>query len=623
MPLTLYNFVLFDQMPTLPPIDEYDLDEPPESVVILSLGTDSTDLVITNGYRVWQRSIPLGGSHFTKALTKDLKLTFAKAEHLKRNATSAADPKAVFQSMRPVFGELLTELQRSISYFCNLDRTAKIGRVVALGNAMKLPGLRRYLSQSLGYEIDRLEAFQKLTGPQVVSAPAFEENLLSFGVCYGLALQGLGKAGVHTNLLPKEIIQQRLVKRKKPWAVAAAAVLLLGCALSFARFSLALGTVNSGDWDPAIRKANDVVKKANGFKNEFAQVKTEFDNINAIGKNLSGNIGGKIEWLQLLRAIDACLPSDDPSKPQPTDIADRNEIHITNLDCQWTDDVAIWFDGVKSFYRGVEAGDATASPDAEAAFPSGEGTTGIPSAPIAPTLANASSAQRSPSPSASPARSSMSNVGDGMEATAAGPSGSGWIINLQGFHYHNSDVENQGADYVRKTIIENLQKMRIKLPNSEGTEEEVSMSALKISYPTLVAPGSPLPILIPDPNAQTEAVDANGQSITIGAGGPNSGRDPMGRDRRPDSMGRDRGQNSMVRDPSRAPNYGRTPTGSGSNGAISGGGAFNPNVRGINAMKFEFRIQFCWQPEGLSQKTANSGGPGDAPGSVASRPIGP
>lgn len=57
-------------------------------------------------------SIPIGGNHFTKALTKEMKLTFAKAEHLKRNATAAADPKAVFQAMRPVFNDLLTQLQR-------------------------------------------------------------------------------------------------------------------------------------------------------------------------------------------------------------------------------------------------------------------------------------------------------------------------------------------------------------------------------------------------------------------------------------------------------------------------------------------------------------------------------
>ncbi len=59
-PLALYNFVVFDQMQDLPPADEYDPENPPESVVVLSLGTDATDLVITNGYRVWQRSVPVG-----------------------------------------------------------------------------------------------------------------------------------------------------------------------------------------------------------------------------------------------------------------------------------------------------------------------------------------------------------------------------------------------------------------------------------------------------------------------------------------------------------------------------------------------------------------------------------
>ncbi len=77
-PLCLYNYVAFDQLHKLPPAEQYDPDNPPESIVVLSLGTETTDLVVTNGYRVWQRSIPLGGNHFTKALTKELKLTFPR-----------------------------------------------------------------------------------------------------------------------------------------------------------------------------------------------------------------------------------------------------------------------------------------------------------------------------------------------------------------------------------------------------------------------------------------------------------------------------------------------------------------------------------------------------------------
>ena len=60
---------------------------------------------------------------------------------------------------------------------------------------MKLPGLRRYSRRSLGFEIDRIEAFRGLVGPRSIDPPAFQENLLSFPVCYGLALQGLGRGG--------------------------------------------------------------------------------------------------------------------------------------------------------------------------------------------------------------------------------------------------------------------------------------------------------------------------------------------------------------------------------------------------------------------------------------------
>jgi type IV pilus assembly protein PilM len=233
-PLALYNFAAFDQMPNLPPADEFDPDNPPESTVVISLGTDTTDLVITNGYRVWQRSIPLGGNHFTKALTKELKLTFAAAEHLKRNAATAENPKLLFQAMRPVFNDMLTELQRSIGYFQNVHRNAKIGRAIGLGNAMKLPGLQRYLQQNLGIDVVRIENFRGLSGPGIVDTPAFKDNLLALAVPYGLAVQGLAESRIRTNLIPRELLKDRMIRAKKPWAVAAASLLMLGTSLSYA-----------------------------------------------------------------------------------------------------------------------------------------------------------------------------------------------------------------------------------------------------------------------------------------------------------------------------------------------------------------------------------------------------
>jgi type IV pilus assembly protein PilM len=459
-PLALYNYLLFDQLRNLPKPEDYDPENPPESTVILSLGTDATDLVVTNGYKVWQRSIPLGGNHFTKALTKEMKLTFAKAEHLKRNATAAADPKAVFQAMRPVFNELLTQLQRSIGYFSNLERTAKIGRIVALGNAMKLPGLRRYLAQSLGYEIERVQSFQGLVGSQVLSSPIFKENAICYGICYGLTLQGLGKPGLHTNLLPKEIVKDRLVKQKKPWAVATAALLLLGCGISFGAYALAMNSVEASLWKSAAEQADSVIGQSNGLKSEANTTETSFKSTDQIGQHLVGNVDGRIRWLELMRAINQCLPRDEK---ETSKIADRNELHVRNLECQYSDDVSAWFSLAKQWYRGPDVAAQSGGASAETS-----------STPAADPEA------------AAPVAQSSNQAGE--QGNLVGPKGPGWIVKLEGYHYHNDAGDDSGAQFVRNTLINNLLNSKVELPDGEGGMEKVSMQELGITYPVLVNP---------------------------------------------------------------------------------------------------------------------------------------
>lgn len=538
-PLVLYNLLVFDQLGELPSADEYDPENPPESMVVISLGTDATDLVISNGFRVWQRSVPLGGSHFTKVLTKELKLTFAKAEHLKRNATTAPDPKAVFQAMRPVFSDLLTELQRSISYFSNLDRSAKIGRVIALGNAMKLPGLRRYLSQSLGFEIEKIDSFRGLVGSQVVTAPSFQENLLSFGVAYGLALQGLGKGSVRTNLLPKEIIQDRLIKRKKPWAVTAAAVFLLGCSISFAAYSMTLGTVDANSWKPAEDAANQLAKDVSKAKTDASTAEAAFKETDLTGQHLVGNVEGRIRWLELLKALNACLPSGVDRKPTDKDpldvkIALRKELHITNLECQWMEDVAPWYENNKQY---DEAAPKPAAPAAGATDATGA------------------------APAPAPGAATGAPGAEGAEG-ATGPKGPGWIISLSGHHYHNADRNNQGPQYIRKTLLANLRNGKVKLPASDPDGgAEVTMKEFGISYPLFVNPLKIESELIANPYADKDAPVKLGGDAMLGGLGASKPK------------------------------------------AVSAG-VPDPTSATISVPRFDFNVQFCWQPKTPTMRLA-------------------
>jgi len=93
---------------------------------------------------LWQRNIPLGGQHWTKQLAKELKLTFAKAEHLKRNLADAEKPQEIFPLMNPVTMDMLLEIQRSLGFFLNSNPKMNIDRVLFVGPAIT-PGVFGHL----------------------------------------------------------------------------------------------------------------------------------------------------------------------------------------------------------------------------------------------------------------------------------------------------------------------------------------------------------------------------------------------------------------------------------------------------------------------------------------------
>src|SRR5258707_917223 len=124
-PLALSNYVAYDLLGKGKRV-EGEPSRKTNCVVTLDIGADSSNLVITDADRIiWQRPIPLGGNHFTRALTKDLKLTFAKAEHLKRNATKSPDLKKILGALKPVLNDFVGAALRSY-----LDQRAFLSKEV-------------------------------------------------------------------------------------------------------------------------------------------------------------------------------------------------------------------------------------------------------------------------------------------------------------------------------------------------------------------------------------------------------------------------------------------------------------------------------------------------------------
>ncbi len=254
-PVSAYNALAYDL--------EFTEDTP--GTIIVDIGTTATDIVIADAGRVWVRTFPIGGHQFTDALVSGFKLSYPKAERLKREAENSKHARHVFQAMRPIFTDLVQEIQRSIGFYQSVHAGADLKRVIGLGSTFQLPGLRRYLRQQLQMDVYRLEQFKKINaeGPREAEFTGAIGNLAT---AYGLALQGLGFGTLNANLMPVKVVREAMWRRKRVWFGVAAGLAAAAGAAMFIRPLLdqtaVAGSERPANIDRVVREAGNLSREA-------------------------------------------------------------------------------------------------------------------------------------------------------------------------------------------------------------------------------------------------------------------------------------------------------------------------------------------------------------------------
>ena len=255
-PLAVYNGMYHD-------------DQIPKTTIFMDSGADNTDLIIADRQTVWLRTLPIGGNNFTESLAKNFKLSFAKAEELKRNAATSKYAKQIFQAMRPVFADLVAEIQRSIGFYASVHREAQIRRIVAMGSTFQLPGLQKYLQQNLQLPVEKLDAYKALPPIDAKMAANFAENVATLSGAYGLALQAMGESKISSSLLPESIRRAKMWQEKTKWFATAAATFLVGAIGVIASYSYHTYAYERGQ---SARSDNEtVLRQASGLSSKWKQ----------------------------------------------------------------------------------------------------------------------------------------------------------------------------------------------------------------------------------------------------------------------------------------------------------------------------------------------------------------
>jgi type IV pilus assembly protein PilM len=172
-------------------------------------------------------------------------------------------------------------------------------------------------------------------------------------------------------------------------------------------------------------------------------------------------------------------------------------LHINSLDLEQVD-LAAWFASVQSDFE--------------------------PEKRPAPPAADQKAAEGQPA--AGDVAATPVEATDAAPTTPAGPTGIGYVFELQGYHFHNSlpdtkaytaaDDGGEERQFVLATFCKNLQIGTVQLPDGENGELiDVPISALGIGYPVIITK-NPMREYTYSAVPESEGTSSGGRALSSG-----------------------------------------------------------------------------------------------------------
>jgi len=191
-----------------------------------------------------------------------------------------------------------------------------------------------------------------------------------------LGVQGLKRGGLGTNLLPPEIERIRLVRAKKPWALAASALIMLGLTLLFSLGDYrVLAKVITTPFKTAVEQAKGVSKRGADLKTAFDKAKGEWEGKFEEGKALIVDPTDRALWPKFLKTLSAFFPDPvaeyafNPDDPSVQDELEKLRVHIDAIKPVWRTDLKTgWFDTLDPKFKMLMHPYDVANPPADAGW---------------------------------------------------------------------------------------------------------------------------------------------------------------------------------------------------------------------------------------------------------------
>jgi type IV pilus assembly protein PilM len=290
--------------------------QPEEAILLIDIGAKTSNLLYIEGKRFFTRSIAIGGSSITAAVAKEYGISFLEAEHQKISNglvalggghTEQLDEAlaALAMVIRNALSRLPAEIARTTNYYRAQHGGSAPRRVLLAGGGANLPYTLEFFQEKLNLAVEYFNPVGNLSIGKGIDPAVVQREGHLMGELVGLGLRGIGKSEINIDLVPVVVEQSRAADRRKPYLIAAAAILLAGM----------------GAWavcvNVAALNAAEKAKNMGETRDSLAPVKSQIDALlkkEAALQQVAGAYRGAESdhafWMDLLAELRGAFASD-------------------------------------------------------------------------------------------------------------------------------------------------------------------------------------------------------------------------------------------------------------------------------------------------------------------------
>lgn len=176
----------------------YELNYPIEGrkvTALVNIGASVTNVTVMQGSEsLFWRDITFGGNQYTDALQRELNLSFAQAEALKRGEPVAdRNIQQVIPILNSVSEDFASELRKTLDFFAATSGAERVEHVVIAGGGSGVLNLDAILREKFGIPVEIMNPFRNIAINESDFNPEWISEVgPSMAVAVGLAIRKLG-----------------------------------------------------------------------------------------------------------------------------------------------------------------------------------------------------------------------------------------------------------------------------------------------------------------------------------------------------------------------------------------------------------------------------------------------